>query len=78
MALNGDARAQAQYDAVAATNPDFSKLSDAEKASLLNSFKVTWGADTTYLVSNNSVGATGTVTTGVGAGGAVTASGAFT
>lgn len=52
MAMNGNDRAQAIYNAVAANNPNFSKLSPAEKNQLLTNLQVIYGADTTYIQTN--------------------------
>lgn len=75
MPMVGDVRAAAVYAAVSASNPNFSKLSADEKATLLDGFKAIYGADTTYIQTNALVTSAGAVTTGAGTGGAVVATG---
>lgn len=52
MALNGDARAQAVYTAIATADPNFGQLNSAEQNTLLSHLKSIYGADTTYLTAN--------------------------
>jgi hypothetical protein len=55
MAMNGDDRGDTDYDAVTAINPNFSKLSSGEKATLKNYFEVLFTADTGYIQGNADV-----------------------
>lgn len=52
MAMVGTARGDACYNAIAASNPDFAKLSAGEKATLKTYFETLFGADTTYIQGN--------------------------
>lgn len=84
MAMNGSARGEANYNAVAAANPNFDKLDVAEKNTLKGYFETLFGSDTTYITDNMdvlpaslageslsaSIGIIGTVTSGAGSGGA--------
>lgn len=55
MAMNGTARGDNAYNAVAAANPNFSKLSSAEQSTLKSYFETLFGADTTYIKGNADV-----------------------
>lgn len=50
--MNGAARGDAVYTVVAASNPNFSKLSSGEQATLKSYFETVYGADTTYIQAN--------------------------
>lgn len=52
MAMVGTARGDANYNSIAAANPNFDKLSNVEKNVLKNYFEVLFGADTTYIQAN--------------------------
>lgn len=52
MAMVGNDRGDAVYAAVAAANPNFSKLSSAEMNQLKSYFELIYSADTTYITSN--------------------------
>ena len=52
MAMTGNARATAVYNAIVASNPNFAKLSPAEQNALLTSLQTIWGADVIYLTAN--------------------------
>lgn len=55
MSLNGNNRAQAVYNAIQSSNPNFSQLSAAEKAALLSALQTVYTADTTYLTTNATI-----------------------
>lgn len=53
--LDGNSRAQSIYDAIAAADPNFAKLSESEKDRLLNNLRAVYAADTNYLKANTVV-----------------------
>lgn len=71
MPLSGTARGDAVFSAVSASNPNFSKLSAGEQATLKSYFETLFSADTTYVVANALVTSTVVVAsvTGVTPGG---------
>lgn len=80
MALNGNARGDAAYAAVAGANPNFSKLSASEQNTLKSYFETLFTADTTYITTNAVVPSLVVVASvsGVTSGGAVSGPGAGT
>ena len=52
MPLNGTARGDANFNAMSAANPNFSKLSPSEQATMKSGFETLYTSDTTYLTTN--------------------------
>ena len=52
MAMVGNDRSDAIFTAVSSANPDFSKLSLAEKDAMKASFRTVFGTDTTYIAAH--------------------------
>lgn len=55
MAMNGNNRGDAAYNAIAGSNPDFAKLSPSEQNTLKSYFELLFSADTTYIIGNMDV-----------------------
>lgn len=53
--MNGNARGDVDYDAITSLNPNMSKLSPSEVATLKQAFETLFSADTGYIVGNMDV-----------------------